>query len=188
MRNRFHNFFFAGPHFRRDHFKIIVQKAGIVHWLASFRLKLSNNISQKRNLVERKHFVNFHFRREFFKWAEGAADLPGLTSWNWSSSSYSNTLWHSGHSRQNSFITLTRCTSHEGQWLILGSSLNFFFHHFWGQLVKVVLDRLHTSETTKQVVHFFVVWYTMSAQSFNRLSKIYYSPEGIGKGFQRSKN
>ena len=31
MGNRFHNFVFAGPDFRRDHFKIIVQKAGIVH-------------------------------------------------------------------------------------------------------------------------------------------------------------
>ena len=57
--------------------------------------------------------------------------------------------------------------------------MSFFSHHF----LNCFFGNCDILQTTKRIIHFFIVRYTMSTRIFNRLSKIYYSPQGYWKGF-----
>ena len=59
------------------------------------------------------------------------------------------------------------------------SVINFFFAIFLASFLTR-FSHLANNQTGRP---FFIVWYTMSARIFNRLSKIYYSPQGYWKGF-----
>ena len=60
------------------------------------------------------------------------------------------------------------------------SVIHFFFAIF---LTSFLTRFSHLANSQMGRPFFFIVWYTMSARIFNRLSKIYYSPQGYCKGF-----
>ena len=74
-----------------------------------------------------------------------------------------------------------RMKDNDKSFLIMGMNLIFFLQCFLSFFPRIFL----TLQPTKWVAHFFYfVWYTTtSSRIFNKLSKIYYSPQGYWKGF-----
>jgi len=61
------------------------------------------------------------------------------------------------------------------------SVIHFFFFAIF--LASFFLSKFSHLANNQMGRPFFIVWYTMSVRIFNRLSKVYYSPQGYWKGF-----